>query len=525
MAAPPNESRAARAVRQHGDAAPGRPSERSAVRARTTSELPSLRLPARNAVSSALVRVLDRPWWSRIRLAVDVVALCLASATALLVGSQPAGAPLLATAFSLLVLATLRRRRAAGDRLGESLLDTMTKVLGTMSLAAVMMIALGSLIGVAHPVSLALRLWLCAALYLGVARVVLLAVRKRAQRTGVHSTPTLVVGAGLVGEQIVRRLTGELGYGLRPVGFLDSDPLPRPAGSVSHGVPVLGGADDLADAIERTNARHVILAFSNEPDYVLVDKVRQCQQLGVEVSIVPRLYELINGRASLDHVGGLPLQSFRSVDPRGWQFAVKHTLERGVAFFAVLMLAPLMGAIAIAVRLSSPGPALFRERRVGRDGHEFDLLKFRTMREATGTIREATGHTHTLKLPADSLAPGGVEGQGRRTRVGGWLRARMLDELPQFINVLRGDVSLVGPRAERPESVARFTRDNGHYEHRHRVKSGITGWAQVHGLRGQASIADRVEWDNYYIQNWTLRLDLRILALTVAEFIRARKDL
>jgi exopolysaccharide biosynthesis polyprenyl glycosylphosphotransferase len=279
-------------------------------------------------------------------------------------------------------------------------------------------------------------------------------------------------------------------------------------------VPVLGGPDDLGAAITRTGARQVILAFTSEPDSVLVEKVRECQRLGVDVSLVPRLYESINERATLDHVGGVPLLSLQSIDPRGWQFAVKHALDRTFALVALVALAPVMVAIAIVVKLSSPGSVLFRQRRVGRDGHEFAVLKFRTM-------AESPPGSHEFELP-DGCAPGGVEGEDRRTAIGRYLRDLSLDELPQLINVLRGDMSLVGPRPERPEFVARFIRDVARYEDRHRVKSGITGWAQVNGLRGQTSIADRVEWDNYYIQNWSLRLDLKILVLTVAEVLRFR---
>ena len=236
--------------------------------------------------------------------------------------------------------------------------------------------------------------------------------------------------------------------------------------------------------------------------------------MGVGVSLVPRLYESINDRATLDHVGGLPLLTLRPVDPKGWQFAIKHAFDRIFALLALVALSPVMLAVAIAVRRSSPGPILFRQRRVGRDGHEFDVLKFRTMRERTPFAAE-------FLLPT-GVAPGGVEGEDRRTPVGRFLRSFSLDELPQFINVLRGDMSLVGPRPERPEYVERFSRYVTRYGDRHRVKSGITGWAQVNGLRGQTSIADRVEWDNYYIQNWSLRLDLRIIALTVAEVLRFR---
>ena len=230
------------------------------------------------------------------------------------------------------------------------------------------------------------------------------------------------------------------------------------------------------------------------------------------VSLVPRLYESINERTPLDHLGGLPLLSLHPTDPHSWQFAVKHAFDRAFATLALAALAPLMLALTVAVKMSSPGPVLFRQRRVGRDGHTFDLLKFRTMRDGA-----AEGFT-----PFDGLAPGGVEGLDRRTQIGRWLRQTSLDELPQFLNVLRGDMSVVGPRPERPEYVSMFAQDVERYEERHRVRSGITGWAQVKGLRGQTSIADRVEWDNYYIQNWSLRLDLRIIAMTITEVLRLR---
>jgi lipopolysaccharide/colanic/teichoic acid biosynthesis glycosyltransferase len=185
-----------------------------------------------------------------------------------------------------------------------------------------------------------------------------------------------------------------------------------------------------------------------------------------------------------------------------------------VAACVLVVLAPVMAAVATLVQISSPGPILFRQRRIGRDGRPFDLLKFRTMR--LSDERRAQSFA-----PPDGIAPGGVEGEDRCTPAGRWLRALSLDELPQFINVLRGDMCIVGPRPERPEFVEQFTRDVRRYDDRHRVKSGITGWAQVHGLRGQTSIADRVELDNYYIQNWSIALDMRILLLTVLEITRA----
>ena len=477
----------------------------------------ALRHPAADVLADAIVPLLEPRSWRKLRLLVDVVVLYLASSAALFADPAISGAVAnrwLAAIFPLLVLAFLHAGKGREDRLGGSLLDATTHVLGAVSLAAMLSIAFASVAGAQHPVGMALRLWLFGGVYLAVARAVLLSTRRQAIRTKALSTPTLIVGAGLVGEHLVKRLVGEPSYGLRPVGYLDDDPLPTFTRAERDSLPVLGGAEHLAEAVQRTGARHVILAFSTEPDHVLVDRVRECEQLGVGVSLVPRLYESINDRATLEHVGGLPLLRLRPIDPRGWQFALKHAFDRAAAALALAALSPVMLAVAIAVRRSSPGPILFRQRRVGRDGHEFDVLKFRTMYERAPAA-------DVFDLPS-GIAPGGVEGDDRRTPVGRVLRSFSLDELPQLINVLRGDMSIVGPRPERPEYVERFSRDVNRYGDRHRVKSGITGWAQVNGLRGQTSIADRVEWDNYYIQNWSLRLDLRIIALTVAEILRFR---
>jgi exopolysaccharide biosynthesis polyprenyl glycosylphosphotransferase len=477
----------------------------------------AVRRPAGEFLADAVANLLDPHTWSQMRLLVDVLVLYLASSAALFAAptlSDNASRWLAAT-FPVLTIAILRTRRSADDRLHGSGLDTTSQVLGVVSLAAMLTVAAGSIIGGPHPVALALRLWLFSSVYLGVARLVLLSIRSQAMSNRALATPTLIVGAGTVGDQLASRLSGDDRYGLRPVGFLDADPLPRSGHSDAALLPVLGGPDNLAEAVRLTGARHVILAFSSQPDRVLAQIVTDCQQLGLDVSLVPRMFESINDRATLDHIGGLPVLSLHPTDPRSWHFAIKHALDATVALVALIIAAPLMAAIAITVRATSPGPALFRQRRVGRDGRAFDLLKFRTMREPD--------NTSAFHLPS-GYAPGGVEGQDRRTPVGRFLRESSLDELPQLINVLRGDMSLVGPRPERPEFVQRFVSEVNRYDDRHRVKSGITGWAQVHGLRGQTSISDRVEWDNYYIQNWSLGLDLRIIALTVGEVLRLRGD-
>lgn len=211
--------------------------------------------------------------------------------------------------------------------------------------------------------------------------------------------------------------------------------------------------------------------------------------------------------------------TLRPTNPRGWQFAVKHAFDRGFAFLVLLLLSPLMLACALTVRLSSPGPIFFRQRRIGRDGCEFTMLKFRTMRGDPSEDGEADAGWAAEIRGDDRPATTGFE---RTTPAGRIMRALSLDELPQLLNVLGGQMSIVGPRPERVGYVREFERVVRRYGDRHRVKSGMTGWAQVSGLRGQTSIADRVEWDNYYIQNWSLWLDLRIIAMTLVEVVRSR---
>jgi lipopolysaccharide/colanic/teichoic acid biosynthesis glycosyltransferase len=195
----------------------------------------------------------------------------------------------------------------------------------------------------------------------------------------------------------------------------------------------------------------------------------------------------------------------------------KHTFDRLFAFVLLVTLLPVLLCSALAVRLTSRGPVLFRQRRVGRDGELFDLYKFRSMRMGPPQSRTLNDDDSTaiVFLLGGDTTPGGIEGEGRNTFVGRILRHTSIDELPQVLNVLRGEMSFIGPRPERPEFVELLKHDVMRYDNRHRVKSGITGWAQVHGLRGRTSLAERVEWDNYYIAHWSLALDLKIALLTI----------
>lgn len=449
-----------------------------------------------------------------LRVGLDAVALLAAVVIAMAwSGLAPADAvPLLL--FPPVALAALAVRHTYERRMRSLFLDTVGPVAGAISVAAMLMVVLdtrgtgpidtGAMVR-AYGLALAL-------VFLGRGAVTIL--ERWARTTGRSARPTIIVGAGVVGAQVARRLASAPEYGLVPVAFLDADP-PEQSEVGGRPAPVLGEPQDLAAIAELTRARNILLAFSHTPDQELLATIRRAETLGLEVSLVPRMFESMNDRVLYDPVGGLPLLGLRRTNPRGWQFAVKHAQDRVLAALLLLALLPVLVAIGAAVKLSSPGPVLFRQRRVGRDGRVFDLLKFRTMTE-----EEYDGACGNGFLPVAGEAPGGVEGADRRTRVGRLLRRTSLDELPQLGNVLRGEMSLVGPRPERPEFVELFSGDLRRYEDRHRVKSGMTGWAQIHGLRGQTSLADRVELDNFYIEHWSLALDWKILLRTAFAVLR-----
>jgi exopolysaccharide biosynthesis polyprenyl glycosylphosphotransferase len=462
-----------------------------------------------------LQMLLEGPGWRVVRPAVDFVA--LSAGVVLALGGLSVSdeqAPLLALPALTMVLFLLRGLYRT--RLRALVLDGVVPVLSAVSVAAMTVAMIGVLANGRLPgQEVWVRAWLYALVGVGLGRIALVNAQRLTRAKRLIGRPVLIVGAGIVGAQVARRLEAHPEYGLLPIGFIDDDP--RSTAEVGgRDVEVLGTLEDVDRIVERTKVDHLIVAFSSVADARISQLVQHCQELGLEVSVVPRMFDTMNHRAGYEAVGGLPLLSFSMVDPKGWQFAFKYAMDRVLAAGMLLVLSPVLLALALAVRLSSPGPVLFRQRRVGRDGTEFDLLKFRSMSWTPATIHGQDEDNVIVMLPSDT-APGGVEGGvDRRTAVGRLMRRTSLDELPQLINVMRGEMSLIGPRPERPEFVQLFDQDVARYRDRHRVKSGITGWAQVHGLRGKTSLAERVEWDNYYISHWSLALDLKILLLTLA---------
>ncbi|MDG4664875.1 sugar transferase [Mycobacterium sp. 236(2023)] len=399
--------------------------------------------------------------------------------------------------------------------LKRTFLDELPTVQAVVALSAMLLLSglvLNPFITGSRGSSIA-RLWMCAAVLVPLGRLVWIAIKNHHYRHNRMTAPTLIVGNGRVAAKVVDRLKITPEYGLTPVGIIDDEiPMMGIDRDQPASIPYLGRLEMLDEVITRTGAECLIVAFSRTRDDAMHAAVKVAHKRGVAVWIVPRIYDTVGVHAHIEHIGGLPLIAVPRTDPRSWQFAAKHLSDRLFAGLGLLAISPFFLTLMLLVRLSSPGPIFFSQPRIGRDGKEFGCLKFRSMRPP----RESDAK---FERSADS-APGGVEGVDRRTTIGKIMRATSMDELPQLINVIRGHMSLVGPRPERPEYVDLFNVQIARYGDRHRVKAGITGWAQVHGLRGQTSIADRAEWDNFYIENWSLWLDWKILAMTVGAVLR-----
>lgn len=315
---------------------------------------------------------------------------------------------------------------------------------------------------------------------------------RAARRRGLLAENALLIGAGQVGAELARMLCGHPGLGLRPVGYLDSQP--PAAGPL---LPVLGRVSDLAAVVREHHIRRVIVADPAALDTDLVPVLRAARRLPADVCVVPRLPEIGTrvSRAAADEVWGVPLIPLRRPGPLAR--AGKRAFDVVIATSLLILLGPLMVVLAVLTRLQLR-PVLFRQTRVTGAGRMAEIAKLRTLSAAGNPDTSWTGASQ------------------RATRFGRLLRATHADELPQLVNVLRGEMSLVGPRPERPYFARRFEQEIPRYGDRHRMTAGLTGWAQVHGLNGDTSIRDRARFDNAYIENWSFWLDLVILARTVA---------
>lgn len=307
----------------------------------------------------------------------------------------------------------------------------------------------------------------------------------------------LILGANTLGSTIAKRIRKHAYLGLKVVGFVSVKP--DRVGHKMAGIPVVADFAHIFEAVRRLGVGEVIVAQPDLPPHEILEFMLECEKEFVTARIVPNLLEASLMEMSVEQIDGIPLFGLKESPLQGWNIVVKRTLDVLVSAGVFVIFLPLFFLIALAIKLTSPGPVLYRQTRIGLDGHQFSMLKFRSMR---ADAEQQTGPVWTV--PEDC----------RVTPVGRFLRRTNLDELPQFWNVLVGDMSLVGPRPERPHFVDQFQEKVPRYMGRHRVKSGMTGWAQVNGLRGNTSIDERIKYDLYYVENWSIWLDLKILFMT-----------
>jgi Undecaprenyl-phosphate glucose phosphotransferase len=321
---------------------------------------------------------------------------------------------------------------------------------------------------------------------------------ERRWRAGVGLKRILIAGAGDLGRMVADRVLQHREFGFQVIGFVDD----RAGGDHIgyRGLPLLGTLAEVGDIAQRERIDHLYVALPLEEHTKLLDLVEITSRECIDVKVVPDLLQFITLRARLEDLDGLPIININDVPLQGFNAWLKRVIDIGLSAAALLVLAIPLAVIAALVRLTSGGSIFYAQERMGLDGKGFTVYKFRSMYEGA---ESGTGPVWAR------------EDDPRATPVGRWLRKLDLDELPQFWNVLRGDMSIVGPRPERPFFVEQFKHRIPQYMLRHKVKAGITGWAQVNGWRGNTSLEKRIEYDLYYIENWSVTLDLKIMWLTV----------
>ena len=321
---------------------------------------------------------------------------------------------------------------------------------------------------------------------------------ERRWRAGIGLKRILIAGAGDLGRMIADRMLHHRELGYQVVGFIDD----RAGGDHLgyRGLPLLGKLSDVVDVAHAEHVDHLYVALPMEEHAKLLDLMEVASREYLDVKVVPDLLQFIALRASLEDLDGLPVINMNDVPLQGFRAWVKRVLDIVLSLAAIIVLAIPFAVIAALVKWTSSGPVFYRQERMGLDGRAFTVYKFRSM------YHDAEDTTGPVWARDDDP---------RATPLGRWLRRFDLDELPQFWNVLKGEMSIVGPRPERPFFVQQFKHRIPQYMLRHKVKAGITGWAQVNGWRGNTSLEKRIEYDLYYIENWSVGLDLKIMWLTL----------
>jgi Undecaprenyl-phosphate glucose phosphotransferase len=404
------------------------------------------------------------------------------------------------TPVALLILRTLQLYRSARTaRLAQELFTIAQGIVIVTAIAAIVsFFTKGELSR-----STLLLFAVLATFVLGFSRVALRLLLRQLRRHGLNQRNVLVVGTGELAERLVEKMTTHPDFGFRVLGVIAADS--SRAGGAVAGVPVIGTIADLPGLAERLGAELVYLGLARAEFEAEQEALARLADSTAAVRLVPDLARAYTLNASVEDFDGTPVVNVTETPGQGWNAVLKRGFDLLFSGLGLVVLSPLLLALALWVRLDSRGPVLYGQERMGMNRRRFRMLKFRTMR-ADAEVEGAPGWTRP--------------GDPRRTNAGRILRPLSLDELPQLWNVLLGQMSLVGPRPERPMYVEQFRASVPRYMLRHHVKAGITGWAQVHGLRGDTPLDRRIEYDLYYIRNWSLALDVKIIALTLLRVFR-----
>jgi Undecaprenyl-phosphate glucose phosphotransferase len=406
-------------------------------------------------------------------------------------------------------LLLFQARKMYGVRRAVSLSDELVNVVRVVSLGMLLVLSAAFFYReFSYSRVVVILLFVLAILFVLVGRVLVHMLERRWHRRGIHMQDAVIIGSEHPAGTLYDRLHMHPSFGFRIAGYFGNrspdgrDPLVR--------ATRLGGLADAPAYVARTGVDLAFISIRPDEHPALVDVITRCEGYNITFMMVPDILEVMTSRVTMHELEGIPLLKIKSVPFTAWGRITKRAFDLVVAGAASLVALPIGAVVALLIRLESPGPVFFRQIRIGLDGREFTMLKFRSMKQGS----EAQDHQAGL----------GVAHDPRRTRLGRILRATSLDELPQLLNVLRGDMSLVGPRPERTRYVEQFSESVPKYLDRHRVKAGITGWAQVNGFRGDTSIEERIRYDLFYIENWSLAFDLKILLRTLRAAISTHES-
>jgi Undecaprenyl-phosphate glucose phosphotransferase len=340
--------------------------------------------------------------------------------------------------------------------------------------------------------------WLTGILGLTGVRILTRKALKGLRKRGYNQRFALIAGTGKLGQGLLEKIELYPELGIQVIGYLTKER--EKVGSAIGGIPVIGTYDDLDHLLGENRIDIFFIALSNGESNCVADLVKNLQGHLADIKVVPGVYEFLRLRGGVDELDNLPIVSLQNSPLYGWNCVSKRVFDLVFGILALAMTSPILLAISVLIKMTSKGPILYRQERVGMDGYPFQMLKFRTMRV------DAEKETGPVWAKEDDP---------RRTGIGALLRRTSLDELPQLFNVIKGEMSLVGPRPERPVFVEKFRNGIPSYSLRHKIKAGMTGLAQINGFRGNTSIEKRIEHDLYYIQNWSIAFDLRILIMTL----------